>query len=57
MKANFRFMRHYKALLAFAAALVLASIALVAFRGFKGRYRISWKGADGKECFRFAEVR
>ena len=34
-----------------------ASGGKVAFRGFKGRYRISWKGADGKECFRFAEVR
>ena len=28
-----------------------------AFRGFKGRYRLSWKGADGKECFKFVEVR
>ena len=44
MKANFRFMRHYKALLAFAAALVLASIALVAFRGFN--YSIDFTGGN-----------
>ena len=29
----------------------------VAFRGFKGRYRISWKGADGKESFKLVDVR
>ena len=44
MKANFRFMRHYKALLAFAAALVLGSLALVAFRGFN--YSIDFTGGN-----------
>ena len=29
----------------------------VAFRGFKGRYRLTWKGADGKEMEKLAEVR
>ena len=28
----------------------------VAFRGFKGRYRLSWKVADGSERFSFAEL-
>ena len=29
----------------------------VAFRGFKGRYRLSWRAAAGAESFRFVEVR
>ena len=29
----------------------------VSFRGFRGRYRLSWKGADGKEMEKLAEVR
>ncbi|MBR1896305.1 MAG: protein translocase subunit SecF [Pyramidobacter sp.] len=44
MKTNFRFMRHYKALLAFAGAMVLASIVLVAVRGFN--YSIDFTGGN-----------
>jgi len=29
----------------------------VAFRGFRGRYRISWKDADGKAVSKFVEVK
>ena len=29
----------------------------IMFRGFKGRYRLSWKGADGKEAFRTVDLR
>jgi len=29
----------------------------VAFRGFKGRYRLTWKGKDGKEHVRSTEVK
>ena len=29
----------------------------VAFRGFKGRYRLSWKDAAGKECKALVEVK
>jgi hypothetical protein len=29
----------------------------VSFRGFRGRYRLSWKGADGKEQSKLVEVR
>ncbi len=29
----------------------------VAFRGFKGRYRLTWKGADGAETSRIVEVK
>ena len=36
---------------------VKASGGKVAFRGFKGRYRLSWKGADGKEKTKFMEVK
>jgi GH35 family endo-1,4-beta-xylanase len=28
----------------------------ISFRGFKGRYRLSWKDADGKEQCKFVEV-
>ena len=33
-----------------------ASGGKVAFRGFKGRYRLSWKDAEGKDCSKFVEV-
>ena len=29
----------------------------VLFRGFRGRYRLSWKGEGGKEASKIAEVR
>ena len=29
----------------------------VSFRGFRGRYRLSWKGSDGKEQFKLADVK
>ena len=29
----------------------------VAFRGFRGRYRLAWKGADGKERTKLVEVK
>ncbi len=29
----------------------------VAFRGFRGRYRLTWKGEDGKEMSQLAEVK
>lgn len=29
----------------------------IAFRGFKGRYRLTWKGSSGEECVSFYEVR
>ena len=29
----------------------------VAFRGFRGRYRLTWKGADGKDVSKLVEVR
>jgi hypothetical protein len=29
----------------------------VAFRGFKGRYRLSWKDESGKELTRLVEVK
>ncbi|MBQ3288968.1 MAG: hypothetical protein IJH50_06110 [Kiritimatiellae bacterium] len=29
----------------------------VSFRGFRGRYRLTWKGPDGAERSKFAEVR
>ena len=29
----------------------------VAFRGFRGRYRLSWKGADGKPVVRLVELK
>jgi hypothetical protein len=28
----------------------------VAFRGFRGRYRLTWKDADGMERSKFVEV-
>ena len=34
-----------------------ASAGKIAFRGFRGRYRISWKGADGSESSRFVDVK
>jgi hypothetical protein len=36
---------------------VKASGGKVAFRGFRGRYRLSWKDAAGQECFRLVEVK
>jgi len=36
---------------------VKASGGKVAFRGFRGRYRISWKGSDGKERSKLVDVR
>ena len=35
---------------------VKAAAGKVSFRGFKGRYRLSWKDADGKEHSKFVEV-
>ena len=29
----------------------------IAFRGFRGRYRLSWKGDDGKERFKIVDVK
>ena len=29
----------------------------VSFRGFRGRYRLTWKGADGKECSKLFELK
>ena len=29
----------------------------VAFRGFKGRYKLCWKGADGREKSKIVEVK
>ncbi len=29
----------------------------VAFRGFRGRYRLTWKGADGKEQTKVIDVK
>ena len=34
-----------------------ASDGKVAFRGFRGRYRLMWKGTDGKEMTKFVDVR
>ena len=36
---------------------VESGISKVRFRGFRGRYRLSWKGADGKEKSKFVEVK
>lgn len=33
------------------------STGAVKFRGFRGRYRLTWKGADGKEQFKLIEVK
>ena len=30
---------------------------IVSFRGFRGRYRLSWKGADGKAQFKIVDVK
>ena len=30
---------------------------VVSFRGFRGRYRLSWKGADGAACVRLVDVK
>lgn len=30
---------------------------VVSFRGFRGRYRLSWRGMDGKECVKLVEVK
>ena len=35
----------------------LSSSSVVSFRGFKGRYRLSWTGADGKPASRIVEVK
>ena len=29
----------------------------VTFRGFRGRYRLTWKGSDGKECSKIVDIR
>ena len=29
----------------------------ISFRGFRGRYRLTWKGADGKERFKLVDVK
>ena len=29
----------------------------VSFRGFRGRYRLTWKGADGKEQTKLVELK
>ena len=29
----------------------------VAFRGFRGRYRLTWKDADGKKQMKLVEVK
>jgi len=29
----------------------------ISFRGFRGNYRLTWKGADGKECSKLVEVK
>ena len=29
----------------------------VKFRGFRGKYRLSWKGADGKQVVKLVEVK
>jgi hypothetical protein len=36
---------------------VMAAGGKVAFRGFRGRYRLAWKGADGKECSKIVDIR
>ena len=28
----------------------------IAFRGFCGRYRLTWKDAGGKDCAKFVEL-
>ena len=34
-----------------------ASGGKVSFRGFRGRYRLMWKGADGKEQTKLVELK
>ena len=29
----------------------------ISFRGFRGKYRLSWKGADGKQVAKLVEVK
>ena len=36
---------------------VEGGVGLVKFRGFRGRYRLSWKGKDGKERVKLVEVK
>ena len=38
-------------------ATVTAQGGKVAFRGFRGRYRLTWKGADGKPQMKLVEVK
>ena len=40
-----------------ADAAVAAKGGKVAFRGFRGRYRLTWKGADGKKQMKLVEVK
>jgi len=40
-----------------AAPDVKASGGKVAFRGFRGRYRLTWNGADGKEHSKLVELK
>ena len=37
--------------------VALLSGGKVAFRGFRGRYRLTWKDADGKECSKLVDVK
>ncbi len=34
-----------------------ASGGKVSFRGFRGRYRLTWEGEDGKEQTKFVELK
>ena len=40
-----------------AAALIKAKGGKVFFRGFKGRYRLTWKNRDGKLCETLVDVK
>ena len=40
-----------------AAVAVAANGGKVAFRGFRGRYRLTWKDADGKKQMKLVEVK
>ena len=37
--------------------VALLSGGKVAFRGFRGRYRLTWKDADGKERSKLVELK
>ncbi len=40
-----------------ASVEIAAPSGTVAFRGFRGRYRLSWTGADGKTATKLVEVK